>query len=96
MAYFQVYGDTGETGIMLLREYRKNPSMGSVVGFMDDNRMKLNESIHGVKILGNRKDIPRIAEKYEVEEIVVAMPLVRGDELRDLLSYCEKKQGQKF
>jgi len=84
----------GDTGIMLLREYRKNPSMGRVIGFMDDSQLKLNESIHGVKILGNRKDIPRIAEKYEIDEIVIAMPLVRGDEMRKILSYCEKTQAK--
>ncbi|MFA5240023.1 MAG: nucleoside-diphosphate sugar epimerase/dehydratase [Phycisphaerae bacterium] len=80
----------GEAGIMLLREYRRNPYMGQVIGFMDDDRMKLNESIQGVKILGNRRDIPKIVERYEVEEVVIAMPSVKGDEMRDVLSYCEK------
>ena len=84
----------GETGIMLLREYRRNPSMGRVIGFMDDDRRKLHGSIHGLKILGNRKDIPRIAEKYEIDEIVIAMPLVRGDGIRDILSYCEKTKAK--
>ncbi|MDD5130146.1 MAG: nucleoside-diphosphate sugar epimerase/dehydratase [Candidatus Omnitrophica bacterium] len=84
----------GDTGIMLLREYRKNPSMGRVIGFMDDSHMKLNGSIHGLKILGTRKDIPRVAEKYEIDEIIVAMPLVRGDQMRDILSYCEKTQAK--
>ncbi len=80
----------GETGIMLLREYHRNPSMGRVIGFMDDDRVKLNAIVHGVKILGSRQDIPKISEKYEVDEIVIAMPLVRGDEMRNILSYCEK------
>jgi len=84
----------GDTGIMLLREYRKHPSMGRVVGFMDDSQMKLNGSIHGIKILGPREDIPRIAEKYEIDEIVIAMPLVRGDQMRNILSFCEKTQAK--
>lgn len=84
----------GDTGVMLLREYRKNPSMGRVIGFMDDDRMKIDGSIHGLKILGNRKDIPRIAEKYGIDEIVIAMPLVRGDGMREILSYCEKTQAK--
>ncbi|MFA6281073.1 MAG: nucleoside-diphosphate sugar epimerase/dehydratase [Candidatus Omnitrophota bacterium] len=84
----------GATGIMLLREYRKNPSMGRVVGFMDDDRVKLNRTIQGVKILGNRKAIPKIVERYEIDEIVIAMPLVRGDEMRDILSYCEKSKAK--
>ncbi len=84
----------GDTGIMLLREYRKHPSMGRVIGFMDDSQMKLNGSIHGVKILGTREDIPKVAEKYEIDEIIVAMPLVRGDQMRNILSFCEKTQAK--
>ncbi|MFA5256421.1 MAG: hypothetical protein WC419_06990, partial [Candidatus Omnitrophota bacterium] len=79
----------GATGVMLLREYRKHPDMGRVVGFMDDDRVKLHETIHGVKVLGNRKAIPKIAERHEVDEIIIAMPEVRGDQMREVLSYCE-------
>lgn len=84
----------GETGVTLLREYRKNPGMGRVIGFIDDDKSKRNESIHGVKILGTRKDILRITEKYEIEEIVLAMPSVKGEEMRDLLSSCEKTKAK--
>ena len=84
----------GEAGIMLLREYHRNPYMGKVAGFVDDDRMKLKESIQGVKILGNRKDIPKIVEKYEIAEVVIAMPSVKGDEMRDILSYCEKTEAK--
>ncbi len=84
----------GATGVMLLREYRKNPSMGRVAGFIDDDRMKLNETIHGIKILGNRKNIPRIVERHEIDEIVIAMPQVKGDQMRDVLSYCERTKAK--
>lgn len=84
----------GATGIMLLREYRKNPSMGKVIGFMDDDRMKLHETIHGIRILGNRKAIPKIVDRYEVDEIVIAMPMVKGDDMRDVLAYCEKTKAK--
>ena len=101
--YYRKYGlsskkilvvGAGETGVMLLREFRKNPKMGQVVGFIDDDRIKLNESILGVRIIGNRKAIPKIVDKYEIEEIVITMPSVKGEQMRDILSYCEKTKAK--
>ncbi|MDD4873766.1 MAG: hypothetical protein PHE15_02170, partial [Dehalococcoidales bacterium] len=74
----------GATGVMLLREYRKHPDMGKVVGFMDDDRVKLNETIHGIKVWGTRRAIPKVAERFGVDEIVIAMPEVRGDQMREV------------
>ena len=45
-----------------------------VVGVIDDNPSKKGRFIQGVRILGNRNDIVDIAKKYEVEEIIVAIP----------------------
>ncbi len=84
----------GATGVMLLREYRKHPDMGRVVGFMDDDRVKLNETIHGIKVWGTRRAIPKIAERFDVDEIVIAMPTVTGDQMREVLSYCEKTKAK--
>lgn len=84
----------GATGVMLLREYRKHPDMGRVVGFIDDDRVKLNETIHGIKVWGARRAIPKVAERFGVDEIVIAMPTVTGDQMREVLSYCEKTKAK--
>jgi len=46
----------GEAGVLTLKEYRRNPYLGEVEGFIDDDPVKLHETIHGVKILGKRED----------------------------------------
>ncbi|MBF0522025.1 MAG: polysaccharide biosynthesis protein [Candidatus Omnitrophica bacterium] len=80
----------GEAGLMLLREYRKNPSLGWIVGFIDDDKIKIDESIQGIRILGGRRDIPRVVEESEVDEIILAIPSAQGEVVRDILSYCEQ------
>ena len=80
----------GEAGIIVLREYRNNPSMNaSVVGFIDDNPTKLNLRIQGVKILGDRRAIADIVDRYQVDEIVIAMPSAKGEDIRQIVSYCQ-------
>ena len=79
----------GEAGILLLKELRHNHSMGEVVGFIDDDRNKLHQTIHGIKVLGGRKNIPSIVDKFGIEEIIIAMPSAKGEVIRDIISYCQ-------
>ena len=59
-----------------------------VVGVIDDNPSKKGRFIQGVRILGNRNDIVDIAKKYEVEEIIVAIPSAPQKEIRGILKIC--------
>ncbi|MFA5311631.1 MAG: nucleoside-diphosphate sugar epimerase/dehydratase [Candidatus Omnitrophota bacterium] len=80
----------GEAGIMVLREARINPKAGiDIAGFIDDDRRKLNLCIQGVNILGASRDIPSIVEEYGIEEVIIAIPSARGEEIRRIVSYCK-------
>jgi len=80
----------GESGVMVLKEYRKNPSMNAeVVGFIDDDPSKRHLHIQSVKVLGGRDAIGAVVERYGVEEIVIAIPSAKGEDIRQIFSYCE-------
>ncbi len=79
----------GEAGVLLLKEYRNNPTLGEVVGFIDDDKAKHNETIQGVSILGNRHAIPGIVKTYGVDEIVLAIPSAEGAVIRDVIACCQ-------
>ncbi|MFH1799983.1 MAG: nucleoside-diphosphate sugar epimerase/dehydratase [Candidatus Omnitrophota bacterium] len=84
----------GDTGQVLLSEYRRNPNIGTVVGFVDDDRFKQKTNLRGVKVLGVRQDIPRIAEEQSVDEIILAIPSADGETVRNVLKYCEKTKAR--
>ena len=84
----------GEAGLVLLNEINRNPTLGYVVAFVDDNRNKVNERINGVKILGCRHDIPRLVDELEVDEIILAIPSADGETIRGVLGYCEKTKAR--
>jgi len=79
----------GEAGILVLKEYRNNPTLGEVIGFIDDDKTKHDEAIQGVRILGDRHAIAKVAKDYAVGEIVLAIPSAKGEVIRDLIACCK-------
>ena len=65
-------------------------SLYNVVGIVDDNESKKNNFIWGVKILGNRYDIPRICEEKNVEVILFSISNIDSDTRRKILEICQE------
>lgn len=65
----------GDAGAMILKEFKNHYSYQyKPVVFVDDDKTKLGRVIYGVPVLGTREDIPKLVEKYNIDEIVIAMP----------------------
>lgn len=79
-----IYG-AGDAGVMLARQMRDDrESKYEVVGFLDDNPRLTNMYAGGIKVLGTIEDLAAVAQRFEVEEIVLALPSAAGDRLREL------------
>ncbi len=65
----------GKAAFLLLNEIRTNPGLGiRVVGFVDDNPYKKGTNIQGIPVLGNSDEIPELAKKYNIDEVIIAIP----------------------
>ncbi|MBA2123515.1 hypothetical protein B9J78_00995 [bacterium Unc6] len=85
----------GDAGVSILRECINNPKIDfEVAGFVDDDPAKKGHNIYGVKVFGGREHIPRIAADLEIDEIILALPSVKGDVIRGILSYCEQTDAK--
>ncbi len=83
----------GAGGEQVLREIKKNPTLGmSVIGFLDDDLGKQKRSIHGVQILGRVNDITMIMDEIEVDLIYIAIPSATGNQIKEIF---EKTKGTK-
>jgi len=81
----------GDAGEMLLREMKQNPNMTfEPVGFLDDNPDKRGRTIHNVPVLGKIKELEQIAQKKEVQEIVIAIPSITGKGMRGIVDQCKR------
>jgi FlaA1/EpsC-like NDP-sugar epimerase len=74
-------GDAGEQIVRaMLSEQR---SRYFPVGFVDDDPAKQGITIHGVRVLGTRQEIPQLVQQHEVEELLIAMPSVSSKIIRE-------------
>lgn len=81
----------GEAGSMIIQELKYSAHLNSkVVGVIDDNPHKKGKLIHGVRILGGRECILDVAKKYEVDEIILAIPSASPKVTRDILRICNQ------
>ena len=82
----------GDAGAIVARELKKNHTFGesanTVIGFVDDDSDKQKQKMFEIPVLGTRKDIPSLVEKYRVEEIIIAIPSVSGGVVRDIVDIC--------
>ena len=81
----------GEAGAMVLKDIFRNPSLGlHPVGLIDDDPRKVGRSLHGVRVLGTRKDIPSIATRFSVDQILLAVPSATSELVRSVAMLAEE------
>lgn len=82
----------GDAGSLIVRELANNPQTGlDVVGFVDDDPAKIGTRIRGFKVLGPTSDIPHFADKYDVSQVLVAMPTAPGSVVRHIRDVCRER-----
>jgi len=84
----------GAAGEKAVREILENPGLKlNPVGFLDDDPFKQGKAIHGVLILGAVDDIGSLREDFD--EILIAIPSARGEQMRRIVAACEET-GKRF
>ena len=83
----------GDAGAMIAREIQQRYyTSKKLIGFIDDDKYKKHQKLFGVKVLGKCTDIETIVDEYQVNEIIVAMPSVEGNVLRQIIHECKAMQ----
>lgn len=68
-----------------------NPSKSIFpVGFVDDDILKQNNVINGVRVLGQTTDIPEICQKENISLIIFTIPSCGEEERKRILDICSK------
>lgn len=81
----------GEAGNMLIKEIMASDYLHkNICCVIDDSNQKVGSLLQGVKIVGNRDSIPAMVEKYEIKEIIVAIPSAEKKELSAIVNICQK------
>ncbi|NFH68055.1 polysaccharide biosynthesis protein [Clostridium botulinum] len=81
----------GSAGTMIInemmarRELKYNP-----IVLIDDDKEKLGRRISGVKIVGNRYDIPYVVGEQEIDLILIAIPSLDSKNKSEIIDICKK------
>ena len=78
----------GSGGSLFVNTVLSGKSDIEIVGIVDADPNKLGTYIHGIKVLGNRNDIPGIVENYGVEQVTIAIPSLKGAERERIVEIC--------
>ena len=81
----------GDAGELIVRDM-KNSSRAQgyrPIGFIDDDTSKVGKRIHGVPVLGTRRDIASTLEKYRPAEVLIAIPRADAIALRSVIRAFE-------
>jgi FlaA1/EpsC-like NDP-sugar epimerase len=86
----------GEVGQLLAwrLQNQKEGEGYEIVGFVDDDSAKRGMRVHGVKVLGDRHQIPTIVTQQEVALIVLAIYHLSGSDFRAILDICQETPAQ--
>lgn len=80
----------GDTGEALLREiHRMKETRYAVVGYLDDDPLKQGLRIHDVPVLGRVSEARDYCERYNIDELLIAMPNAPQRVLREIVEQCE-------
>jgi len=79
----------GNAGVYMLNMCKNNPALGQPILFVDHDKRKQKLRIHGIAVHGGTEDIPMLAAKHEIQEIVIAIPSLKGAALNALVETCK-------
>ena len=81
----------GAAGQIIIRDLNRASEVNAKVRcIIDDNPNKMGRYIEGIPIVGNRDDILVSAEKYKIDQILLAIPSASVEEKRDILNICKE------
>lgn len=75
----------GKAGQLVARELSRHPEVGCAIGFLDDDPQKRGMQLDGLRVLGRIDDMRAVAERFEIDQIIIAMPSMAGVGVRRLV-----------
>jgi FlaA1/EpsC-like NDP-sugar epimerase len=82
----------GNAGVAISRQIVRNPSLGKIVGFADDDQEKIGKRIHNIKVLWRVNEINGVLEKEQIDKVIIAIPTASGKEIRRIIDKIKNKK----
>lgn len=84
----------GAAATMLIKEYQLSNRKIKICCIIDDNPEKKGKRLYDIPIIGGRENIVQASEKYDVDEIVIAIPSAEPADVRDIITICQDTKAR--
>ncbi|MEA2398022.1 MAG: hypothetical protein QOK25_1578 [Thermoleophilaceae bacterium] len=81
----------GNGGQLVAAELRRNPELGTPIGFVDDDPRKQGMRVGGLKIEGSTDALPRVLDGAEPDEVIIAIPSAPGVVRQKVVTACRER-----
>jgi len=82
----------GDAGEVIAREIIKRRDLGTLIGFIDDDKEKIGKRIHNKLIFGSIKEINDILEKEQINTVIIAIPTASGKQIKRIVYNIKNKK----
>lgn len=75
----------GAAGTMTADELRRHPELGyHIIGYLDDDEKAIGQTRYGYPVLGSLHDFEQVAQEYNVQRTIFAIPTAPGQVVREI------------
>src|SRR5258706_10370687 len=82
---------SGVSAELIIQRMNMFPQYGYRVSAVLDEKRPLGDTVAGVKVVGRLPDLPRLAEELGADQVFIALPGSKRDQLLELIKLCEDK-----
>lgn len=82
----------GDAGEVISREIIKRCDLGTLVGFVDDDKEKIGKIIHNRTVFGSVKEINNVLEKEQINTVIIAIPTASGKQIKKIVDNIKNKK----
>ncbi len=81
----------GDAGNVIIKEILNSYfSTMTICCVVDDDPQKKGHFVQGIRVVGGREEIPRLAKEYDIDEIIIAIPSASRSTIRELVTLCQE------
>ncbi len=79
---------TGDMAQIVVQRILWRPDLGyNLLGIVNGDEL---DEVSGIPVVGQPEDLPELIEKYQIDEVIIAMPEKGHRETVRVISYCER------
>lgn len=78
----------GDGGNLFISNLMKRPGEVEIIGIVDGDPGKQGSLLYNIPILGKEEDIPALIKKYQIDQVTIAIPSAKPEDLERILEYC--------